>query len=1080
MLTLIRSPVPNSTRAGGSFPEELAGWTMQVRREPRRCLWVAPTERQRRDLLRAESERAVVSLTALHTIESLTARALECSPRQRPWIGGPERRLRLARAWQEVVGRPPGAGLVRQLDRFVRDWQACTLAIPNPAADVFEEVVQRYSNDLETDQLLDRMKGVSLLTAEVLDPASWPNRLYFDGIKAIFFDGFHRLETVEVNLIAALARRCDVWLWLVGMPGQIGWRTLEEITRSLRQRGQQTSVIDFVPPSVGLSALGRTLFPSGGEGKTRARGEIDVRPAVSPANAAVWKLEAADRAAEVETAAKRIKTAFLDSQETGRPLRLSDVAVVIPGPAYDPLIREIFPRLGLMFHGAGRSLPVSVSRPARILMAAWELSRGQWRHDLLLDFLSQPLVKDRLKESHRLYDLFQERPRVRRQLDYAAWAGAWDEQVRRLEDKIRRWRSGELSQPERVTDLKDFADGQEKLADSLKRLIASIKTVLAPVAIMDRLLTSPAAVGSMRALVQACFDLLGTIRVEQWLSPTDEPATVPAVPWVEYEKDQRAYERLIVVLRAVARMPETRLPLNRDKRPDGFTALHLALESETYEIDAEDDAGVQVCEAGEMPGRRFRQVYLLGLLDGQVPPLADVGLLANRARHDSALAEQLQRKEDEYAHLFSQSFEAAEECVILCRPTLEEGQTTLPSRFLTVVESRVAVPVVPAPAVVASLREAGRRLGKSGAGGRALGKSVEELWPGAVGAQTVRLKRLLTGLAIHQSRGGWARPVVIEAEALIRLLFRQERAFSLSELETYAACPFRYFGARALRLEERDPDQTRIHYGNLIHHVLQLFYEERRAQFPGASTEPLGPIAPSHHQRLLELFDAEWAKLDDGTLPPDLKTLFTWEGGVLHLLLEAVGYIEADHGNYLNEQVLEDGKAKSVPLGIDRHGLEVRLSGTVDCVGLRRDNPRRAIVLDYKTGRAASRKDLGAKMVDGRLLQLPLYGAALEVMFPDLKVVGGAYVHLSEKEAEARKAVCAAGDLLPANGRADPLPFDLEAARAKAIALVGEIRAGRFPLTIHDAGQPHGECNFFCTLRHACRHPKGYRTPYGS
>src|SRR5437763_15812997 len=103
----------------------------------------------------------------------------------------------------------------------------------------------------------------------------------------------------------------------------------------------------------------------------------------------------------VEEAARQIKADYLASQKPDRPLRLSDVAVIIPGPAYDPLIREVFPRAGLEFNLAGRALLVSTSRPARVLLAAINLIQGRWRYDLLLDFLNQPLVHRKLDDAHR-------------------------------------------------------------------------------------------------------------------------------------------------------------------------------------------------------------------------------------------------------------------------------------------------------------------------------------------------------------------------------------------------------------------------------------------------------------------------------------------------------------------------------------------------------------------------------------------------------------------------------------------------------------------------------------------------------
>src|SRR5207302_3836211 len=134
--------------------------------------------------------------------------------------------------------------------------------------------------------------------------------------------GFHRLDPLELELIAALSRRCDVLAWLVGVPGQLSWTMLESAVQQLVSRVTNPLLIDHVPePATPFTRLGRSLFPT-----------EPVRPPRSGPLAGLFTLEAVDSPREVEAVAKRIKADYLASQATGRPLRLSDIAVVIPGP----------------------------------------------------------------------------------------------------------------------------------------------------------------------------------------------------------------------------------------------------------------------------------------------------------------------------------------------------------------------------------------------------------------------------------------------------------------------------------------------------------------------------------------------------------------------------------------------------------------------------------------------------------------------------------------------------------------------------------------------------------------------------
>jgi superfamily I DNA/RNA helicase len=709
MLTIVRTPLSNIRSEPGSLPAELSHLLERLEEQPQRCQWIVPTGRRRRALMRdwlRTEERKAALLPGLHTIKSFADQVLQYSPRQLPRISAAERLLRVARAWQEVIGRSAGAGLVRQLDRFVRDWQACNLDVPAEPADVFERLIQRYCNDLESDQSLDQYSSLRRLVREVSDPDSWPNRLFLNRIHLLLFDGFHRLDRLELELIAALARRREILAWLVGVPGQLSWGVLECAVQRLTAQAR-VLVIDHMPDTATpLARLGRSLFPAGPPSVQRS-GTVP----------GLYRLDTDNSRLEVEAVATRIKSDYMTLQASDRPFRLCDIAVVIPGPDYDPLIREIFPRAGLEFNLAGQALQVSGSRPARVLTAALQLIYGHWRHDLLCDYLNLPLIKRRLQEAHRLYDLFEHRPRARRQLDHRIWQEAWDHHLQKLRARIERWASGQLALPEQtLLPREEFVAKQRDLADSLERLIESIKAILKPVIAIASLVDGAT---TLEELVEPCLQLLGSLKIDEWLTPrkqTWDPGEKQyevAVPWVEYEKDQKAYYRLLAVLQTLPAMPRNRLPLTPHGRLDAVGALQLALDSETYQIKTEDDAGVQLFGMRELRGLRFRHVYVLGLVDGQIPRVPEEGLLADRRRRASALAEQLQQKETESTYLFSQLFEAAQERLVLAFPGVDSYHKTGPSRFLVAVQEQVGLPCLEPAKITPGMREATIRLGRA-------------------------------------------------------------------------------------------------------------------------------------------------------------------------------------------------------------------------------------------------------------------------------------------------------------------------------------------------------------------------------
>jgi ATP-dependent helicase/nuclease subunit B len=416
----------------------------------------------------------------------------------------------------------------------------------------------------------------------------------------------------------------------------------------------------------------------------------------------------------------------------------------------------------------------------------------------------------------------------------------------------------------------------------------------------------------------------------------------------------------------------------------------------------------------------------------------------------------------------------------LSRPIKEGDQETLPSPFLTGVEDLSNLPPVDSPKLVVSAREAASGLGRVAANVQVCGKNLPELWSGLTAEQGKYLEPVLAALEDWQRKPRLG-DLAVDWPELWQILFPDDYLFSASQLETYAACPFRFFGKQVLRLEERETDSTRLHYGLLVHRVLQRYYTERRQGLAMTDRQPLTAVGQQDKARLVHLFREEWDRLDEGAVPPDLEKLFCCSGGVLDLFFEVMESIEGEPENFGN--LATELELPRVLLGADKQGRPVFLTGKIDRVDGRRNDPALAIIIDYKTGRIGPRASLKTKMADGRMLQLPLYAAAAQMQHLDLKIIGGAYLHLSERksqqETSPKNAIAAVGQLLAKGTEAGEDSFDLESARQLAIELAEGIRAGRFPLTRFPKGGEDTECTRFCLLRHACRHPAGYETPYG-
>ena len=254
------------------------------------------------------------------------------------------------------------------------------------------------------------------------------------------------------------------------------------------------------------------------------------------------------------------------------------------------------------------------------------------------------------------------------------------------------------------------------------------------------------------------------------------------------------------------------------------------------------------------------------------------------------------------------------------------------------------------------------------------------------------------------------------------LELRRERTYSVSQLETYGECPFRYFSDRVLNLnptEEEETGLTNMEKGSLAHRILFEFYDRRRdappisgcenADFDEAVTD-LQRIARDH-------LDAEEAqrhlnRADKLFWEIEAERFIGGHGrtGVLPAFLEAERerdlevqprYFEVEFGPSVRSEPTDPhlGSTEAIMVG------EVSLSGRIDRVEL---GNGMFVIGDYKTGSNIPKLN---DLLEGRSLQLPLYIAVVEQLLrqqsssiqgiedvlESVKGVGGVYYVLQEE-----------------------------------------------------------------------------------
>ena len=221
-----------------------------------------------------------------------------------------------------------------------------------------------------------------------------------------------------------------------------------------------------------------------------------------------------------------------------------------------------------------------------------------------------------------------------------------------------------------------------------------------------------------------------------------------------------------------------------------------------------------------------------------------------------------------------------------------------------------------------------------------------------------------------EESGGWTavrreRPPAASA-AFHGSVGRQDtRAWSVSALETYLGCPFKFFAQHMLRLDE-EPDDEEImdprRQGQLLHEVFQAFF----AQWQKAGR---GAITPRNLDDARAMFTAAADRI--------LEHLPDAEAGLERTRLlgssaaaglgEAVLRMEAERPVAVVERLLEHRLEGAFSIATASGRRVVAVRGKADRLDLLEDGTFRLV--DYKLGWPPDR---------GRALQLPIYGICAE------------------------------------------------------------------------------------------------------
>ena len=204
---------------------------------------------------------------------------------------------------------------------------------------------------------------------------------------------------------------------------------------------------------------------------------------------------------------------------------------------------------------------------------------------------------------------------------------------------------------------------------------------------------------------------------------------------------------------------------------------------------------------------------------------------------------------------------------------------------------------------------------------------------------------------------------------------RKRSIYSVTELETYAKCPFQYFVNNVLkfRVEEDDAEDelSSLTRGSLLHDVLFEFYNNRR------EAPPIRQCFEEAKQQLNGILDTKSEeRRKQRTENPIREDNLFWEADIEKLRVALHKWLEAERTydlsvtpSYFEVSFGQDQESRDPELGCTTPICigNVRMKGKIDRIDIGNGAFN---VIDYKTGSSTIRMP---EILNGRSLQLPIY-----------------------------------------------------------------------------------------------------------
>lgn len=899
----------------------------------------------------------------------------------------------------------------------------------------------------------------------------------FSSIHTLWVDHFTDFTPLQMRLLRSLIHVSDeVGIYVPFPREKEEWlpqlsKQLEDTRQSLAQLGLQFVDLGECTPSAAVRKLKDDWLPSASFSPTVSDHVLQQETIIGEdgrylAPAGLACLPACTAKREVETVAKEIKRLVrLEGIAPG------DVAVVFNDERYERLLHEVMQQNGVPLYNH-EHIRLSETALVRQVLALIHLAVTDWERRDVLNLAQGGYFRWQCRPPHGLETLV-------KRLGIGEGRKAWREALLR-EQKRLEWREREVAYDVWEDEERGRLRARwERQKETIRRTLSWLEEVEGVVFELERAPSWQERIEQIERLGQR-LDIEGQIR-RLWSSALERGEVQG------YRRDIEAYRILGDVLLEMKRLTALMPRETIRSWPALVRELSHLLAQQRVTVTRGEIGGVHLFDPSAIRGTSFAAVFILGLNEGSFPSHHSEDWLIRDAERVAFLGGRA-RLPASYAHnemeqlFFEMAVRSARKHLILSYVSPQADEHVLRSRFVEQLEQQYAPGPWQAPARfqdamesrlfptrrtdISSLREYENWMmatwGMRGTPVEALSRDGDPLFR----EQEERIRKLMEHAEIEKERRG-ERPGrwdghLIDPRIHERLQqeFSTDRAYSVSWLNDYAACPLHFFFARVLGvqpLEEAEEMLSPLDAGHVLHEVLRRLFSRNKGRH--MVEKPLkdwevelaaafDDVASEWETERPHAFSALWP-LERERLYRTVKSWLRHEYARLGRRRFKPCHLEFSFGLSTGDHV--DEVSTERPLTLSLGGETLHLVGRIDRVDF--DAQGNFVLYDYKWSTTRYR---GCHQMDEtNNFQLPLYVLAFQSWLEEQgrqgKPVGACFYGLRAQDKFAKIGLWEKGSLsdlgLSTRTRAGVTEDVAEAAQTvlpRVVELFYGIRHGRF------------------------------------